>query len=223
MALEWSTNEREGITSLTNKIVEALSSGSRVLWCIPGGSNIPISVRVLNGVRKQVSEEHLLLLTVTLTDERYGPVGHADSNWAQLLDAGFSEEGIHTIPVLRGLLLDETVEVWKAYLENAFAHTDAHIAQFGIGTDGHIAGALPHSPAISESMIVCAYESGPYTRITLSTSSIARMNAAYVFAFGASKEKTMHDLREKELPLEEQPAQILKTIPEVHIYSDGAE
>jgi 6-phosphogluconolactonase/glucosamine-6-phosphate isomerase/deaminase len=222
MALEWSTNEHEGIASLTDKIVGALSTGSRVLWCIPGGSNIPISVQVLNAVRKLSSEEHLLLLTVTLTDERYGPVGHADSNWAQLLNAGFSEEGIHTIPVLRGLLVDETVEVWKAYIENAFAHTDVHIAQFGIGEDGHIAGALPRSPAISESLIVCAYESSPYTRITLSTSSIARMSVAYVFAFGASKEKTLHNLREKELPLEEQPAQVLKAIPEVHIYSDTA-
>jgi 6-phosphogluconolactonase/glucosamine-6-phosphate isomerase/deaminase len=220
MALIWSTNEAEGIDALTNKIAHELAAGSKVLWCIPGGSNIPLSVTVLDAVRKQVSKEQLSLLTVTLTDERYGPVGHADSNWAQLLAAGFREEGITVIPVLRGLLLDETVEVWRSYLENAFAHTDVHIAQFGIGSGGHIAGALPHSPAISDSVIVCAYESAPFIRITLSTSSIARMGVAYVFAFGPSKEKAMQNLHQRDLSLEEEPAQVLKNILEVYIYSD---
>jgi 6-phosphogluconolactonase/glucosamine-6-phosphate isomerase/deaminase len=221
MALAWSTNEDEGIEALTARLVSALDAGSRVLWFIPGGSNISISVRVLQALRLRVSKEKLAALTITLTDERYGAVGHPDSNWAQLIEAGFSEEGVHAIPVLRGLLLDETVQVWKAHLEYAFAHTDVHIAQFGIGADGHIAGALPHSPAISNDEIVCSYESGPYMRITLSTSSIARMDVAFVFAFGEAKQNTLRDLNDKDVPLEEQPAQVLKKIPEVYMYSDS--
>ena len=39
-----------------------------------------------------------------LTDERYGPVGHPDSNWSQLLQKGFDLPQAKLVPVLTGRL-----------------------------------------------------------------------------------------------------------------------
>jgi len=52
-----------------------------VLWLVPGGSNIPIAVEAMDMIRKEMSGLSLKYLTITLSDERYGSVGHKDSNW----------------------------------------------------------------------------------------------------------------------------------------------
>jgi len=91
------------------RIALALNAGKRVLWLVCGGSNIPVAVETMDAVRSRVGKEELSRLTVALTDERYGPVGHKDSNWEQLTERGFDFTGIATAPVLVGRSLDTTV------------------------------------------------------------------------------------------------------------------
>ena len=102
-----------GIHDLSDRLIAELKQDKKVLWLICGGSNIAPAVEIMKKIRANVSPDQLTNLTVSQTDERYGPVGHPDSNWKQMQDAGFDFEGIKTLPVLRGLLLEETVKALR--------------------------------------------------------------------------------------------------------------
>ena len=115
-----------------------------------GGSNIPIAADVMNAIRAGISPASLDNLTISLTDERYGPVGHPDSNWKQLQDIGMNLSGIKAHPILDGSSLPETVARFGIMIEKILKSTDVIVGQFGMGADGHIAGILPHSPAVSK-------------------------------------------------------------------------
>lgn len=212
-----------GIEALGNKIVSSLKEGKKVLWLIAGGSNVPIAVAVMNAVRALLSPNDLSRLTITLTDERYGPVGHADSNWKQLTDTGFSFEGTNAIPVLTGDSLQETVKKWGKHVEKAMAGSEFTIAQFGMGADGHIAGISPHSPAVNDTSTAAGYESGSFTRVTLTIQALKKIDAAYAFVFGAPKREAVRRLQEEKLSFDEQPAQVLKSLKEAYFYTDCLE
>jgi 6-phosphogluconolactonase/glucosamine-6-phosphate isomerase/deaminase len=210
----------EGSNALAFYVGDLLRSGKKVLWFISGGSNIPIAVKTMSVTRSRVSRECFPNLTVMLTDERYGPTGHADSNWQQLKDSGFDFNGIKSLPVLTGLPLKETTSNYGNNVELAIDEADVIVAQFGIGADGHIAGILSDSPAINDTEGVCGYESKSFTRITLTPWTLNRINRAYVFVFGSSKKEAIVNLRGDALPVNQQPAQVLRNIPEVFIYTD---
>ena len=84
MKFIYTTTPDLGIQDLTHKLQQYLQSGQSVVWLVSGGSNIPISVEVLKALKIKVKPTLLKSLKVMLTDERYGPVGHLDSNWQQL-------------------------------------------------------------------------------------------------------------------------------------------
>ncbi|HVU80271.1 MAG TPA: 6-phosphogluconolactonase [Candidatus Paceibacterota bacterium] len=208
-----------GVAAMAARLASELGKG-KVLWLVCGGSNIPLSARAMDAVRAQVAPEALANLTVGLTDERYGPLGHADSNWKQLEDAHFNVEGIKTIPILTGKPLAETVAEYARHLEAALAEKPFVVAQFGIGADGHIAGTLPHTSAVASQDLVYGYEAAPFVRITLALAHFSIINAAYAFAFGGSKKEAIFRLKNEDLRLEDLPCQILKRLPEAYFYTD---
>jgi 6-phosphogluconolactonase/glucosamine-6-phosphate isomerase/deaminase len=209
-----------GIEEQSKKIAFLLTEQKRVLWLICGGSNLPIAVEVMNLVRQNVSLFDLEKLTIMQTDERYGPVGHTDSNWQQLLDLNFNMTGLKVHPILRNHSLVKTVEEFSEEINTNFAKADVILAQFGMGADGHIAGILPHSLGVSSNTPACGYEGEPFVRISLSFSSLEKIHIAFAYVFGESKKRAVDDLVSKDLTLDDEPAQILKKIPEVHFYSD---
>lgn len=207
---------------MAQKLTDSLRKG-KVLWLICGGSNIPLSAQAMDIVRAAVSAQELGNLTIGMTDERYGPLGHPDSNWKQLENIGFNPEGVTTIPILTGKSLHETVEDYGRKLEVALRGDPRIIGQFGIGMDGHIAGMLPHSPAISNTGLVDGYEAKPFTRITITQPVFEKISTAYVFVFGGSKQAVLKRLMNENLPIEEMPCQILKQLPEAYFYTDQIE
>jgi 6-phosphogluconolactonase/glucosamine-6-phosphate isomerase/deaminase len=230
-------NSKVGTQALAGKVVNSLKEGKKVLWLVPGGSNIPIAVEAMNMIRQALNDNEthtnnkLLNLTVTLSDERYGHVGHKDSNWKQLEDAGFNFDGVNKIPVLIGKSLEGTASAYKKGIIKAMNEVATSegliIGQFGIGADGHIAGILPHSRAAAyleadhtgkDSPLICAYRSSPFIRITLTPVALNKVSIAYVFAFGDSKREAVERLRGQDLSIDEQPAQILKHLPEAYLY-----
>src|SRR3989337_368047 len=74
---------------LAGTIGEHLDAGGHVLWLVSGGSGIHVGIRTA----ELLAGHDLGKLSVTLTDERYGPVGHPDENWQQLLTGGFALPG----------------------------------------------------------------------------------------------------------------------------------
>src|ERR1700759_4960942 len=86
----------DGTADLTERLVRELAQGRRVLWLTSGGSNIPFSVQIMDNIPRKLRQK----LSITLADERYGEVGHSESNWAQLAQAGFKTEQATALPVL---------------------------------------------------------------------------------------------------------------------------
>ncbi len=213
-------DEKEGVEAMAGELAASLGENLRVLWLICGGSNIPFAAEAMNIIRKTVSTEQLGLLTVGQTDERYGTVGHQDSNWKQMKDAEFNFDNINPMPILLGESLEKTVHEYERRITNAFEENDRVIAQFGIGADGHVAGMLPHTGGIAATEVVYGYDSMPFVRITLTPPAFARIDSAYTFAFGSSKKEAIKKLTSAELPLAEEPCQILKQIPQSFFYSD---
>jgi 6-phosphogluconolactonase/glucosamine-6-phosphate isomerase/deaminase len=156
-----------------------------------------------------------------LVDERYGPVGHADSNWAQLLKAGFNPKKAHILPILQhGVSFAHTVEAYEFTLREALRRSDIVIAQLGIGDDGHTAGILPNSPACDQTdNLVVAYSSVPYERITVTFKTLKRIDIAFALVYGDTKKIQLEKLEFKKIALSKQPAQILKVIKEAYVYN----
>jgi 6-phosphogluconolactonase/glucosamine-6-phosphate isomerase/deaminase len=216
-----SSGWEEGITALSERLSTELTAGKRVLWLVSGGSNIAATVKVMSGVPEELTSS----LTVMPNDERYGEPGHPDSNWQQLLDAGFQAKQAKTLPVLKaGMDFEATARAFEATARQAFAGNDVIISQLGMGPDGHVSGILPASPAAGETEAwVTAYEQPPLKRITLTFPALREATAIYLFAFGADKRPALEILQNKAVPLADQPAQILKEIREAYVYSDQLE
>jgi 6-phosphogluconolactonase/glucosamine-6-phosphate isomerase/deaminase len=212
-----SSDWNEGITALTRRIDKELANGKKVLWLVSGGSNIRASVEIMSRIAADLTSN----LTVGLIDERYGPAGHDDSNWHQLEQAGFEPKHAAIQPVLIDLDAAQTALQYEQHIKQAVAESAIVIAQIGMGADGHVAGILPGSAAADEQTAwVKCYESSPHTRITLTFEALKEIDAAYVFAFGESKQLALSQLKNEDIPLTEQPAQILKQLPEVYVYTD---
>lgn len=211
-------NIDKGLEDLSRRLVQELKENKNVLWLVSGGSNIESAVLVM----ATIPEELHMQLTIMPVDERYGDVGHNDSNYQQLLTAGFKVGDAIFLSVLEsGLSLDETTDRFKAIAGQAFEEADTVIALLGIGADGHIAGILPNSPASYEDRkYVVGYDGEDYSRLTLTFPALRRISAAYIYAYGESKEPALTQLKSEQLALEEQPAQILRAIPEAYVYND---
>lgn len=213
-----STDGHEGVEALSSRLIQELGAGRKVLWLICGGSNIPLAKRVMDLVREGAGAS-LANLSIGQTDERFGEVGHKDSNWQQMKEASFNFEGVEWLPILRNVPLQETAQAYAAELMVALGKADVVVGQFGIGADGHVAGMLPHTPGIAASEYAVGYEAEPFVRITMTPPALAHLAAAYTFAFGPSKHDAIEKLK-TELPLEDEPCQILKRIPESFFYTD---
>lgn len=213
-----SNDSQLGSNALAGELVNALAENKKVLWLVSGGSNILATKEIMDRIAPELTAQ----LTIAPIDERYGPVGHADSNWQQLLSGGFDPKAARTLPVLEpDLDLEATRLHFTQIITPALQNSDFVIALLGIGPDGHTAGILPNSPACRETdAYVSAYESSPYTRITLTFPALQRIHKAYVFAFGEAKLPTLQQLQSEDVDLATQPAQILKALPDVYIYND---
>jgi 6-phosphogluconolactonase/glucosamine-6-phosphate isomerase/deaminase len=200
---------------IANKIVSELSAGKKVLWLIPGGSSLPAAAEAA----KIISETAHDGLMVTLTDERYGEVGHLDSNWAQLMATGFDVPQAELVPVLIGESRQITTSYWAGQLERLLAQADFVLGFFGIGADGHIAGMLPHTPALESHEFAAAYTAGQFERITITPRVIAELDEAVGFTQGASKWPALSKLS-FDAPIVEHPVQQLKKVPEFTLFTD---
>ncbi len=191
-----------------------LHDGKKVAWFLSGGSSIDVAVLASKLLKNTPGK-----LLVSLVDERYGQPGHPDSNWQQLQTAGLSLPGAITEPPLRGDNLSITVEKFNNLVLSIFQTYDFKIALLGIGADGHIAGLLSGSLAVNSQEYISYYQTDDYERLTLTPWALSQLNEAVVYAQGESKHQALDNL-DKELPIDKQPAQILKQIPKVTIFND---
>ena len=206
------------ISPLASKLKSSINLGP-TLWLVSGGSNIKLSVAIMNQIDSELSSN----LTIALADERFGPYNHPDSNWTQLMEAGFDPKNARLIETLsrNTTSLADTVQLYQDNIGPIIEDSTSIIGQFGMGSDGHIAGILPNSPASQElPTIVTGYNSQPYTRITITFNGIRKLSSAFLIAIGEDKHDQLDKLINQDLPLNVQPAQIIKQVSESYIYND---
>jgi len=192
-----------------------LAGGQKVIWLLSGGSTIPVACAAAELLRK----DRLLGLTVGQIDERFGDIGHPDSNWRQLMSAGFNLPRAKLQPVLTGKDIEETTGNYDRFISHVGSSGGYIIGLLGIGADGHTAGILPGSPVLSSDKNVDYYLSSDFQRITLTRRGLELLDEAAVYAAGDSKKTTLENLT-KEIGWDEQPAQLLKEIARVDVYND---
>ncbi|CAN5419023.1 6-phosphogluconolactonase [soil metagenome] len=203
--------------ALESALNTALGQNKSVLWIVPGGSNIAIAIKVMAALEVP----NLSNLTIALTDERYGPVGHKDSNFLQLHQGGFAERGAIFMDLLSGLSFEDTIAAGSMAMEQAFSDAVSIIGFFGMGPDGHIAGILPHSPAaVPEEKWMIGYDGGEFQRFTLTPFALSHVQTAFLGAFGEAKREALTNLHDNVLPIADQPVQILRHVPDALIFND---
>ena len=196
-------------------ISDKLKTGKQVLFFVTGGSSIAVCVEVAK-ILMQNSHQNL---TIMLTDERYGPLNHPDSNWFQLISRGFNLGEARLIPILTGDNCQDTTEKFNANLKEEFKKDSYKIGLFGIGADGHTAGILPNTSAVNSPDLATTYKTEKFERITMTPKAIMQLNEVVVFAKGEDKWPTLEKLK-NEVELNEQPAQILKKVPLLIMFTD---
>jgi 6-phosphogluconolactonase/glucosamine-6-phosphate isomerase/deaminase len=207
------TTGPDGAAAYVSQTIEPrLAAGQKVAWFLSGGSAIEVAVL---SAKKLASQNGL---TVSLVDERYGPPGHPNSNWTKLQQAGFKAPSAELVPILIGQDIAETTKDYADFVEKLLQSSDYRIGLLGIGTDGHTAGILPGSPAADSNDLVCHYRAADYQRLTLTPKALAMLDEAVVYVVDSAKREAIENL-DKNLSINDQPAQILKQIPLVTIYN----
>lgn len=207
--------------TLAETLTTALQNHQRVIWLVPGGSNIPISIAVSKLLDEQLTE-HLVIMQ---TDERYVAPDSPDCNWHQLREGGFEVKKSTVFPILLpdGQSLELTATAYAETVHREFATADCIIGQFGIGPDGHTAGIKPHSPAATSGQMVAGYQAEDFTRVTLTFPAITQLTHAAVFAFGDAKRPVLEQLvSDTSSPFEAFPAGVFRQVDST-IYNDQIE
>lgn len=160
-------------------------------------------------------------LTISLTDERYGELGHKDENWQQLLDGGADFKNAKTFRIIKDLSFDETTKNFNDWLEKAIENADFVIGLFGIGTDGHTAGIKPNSAAATSSKLADNFTGEDFQRITITPKMFKHIDQIVTQASGVDKTKILETLFAEKIDYIEQPAQLLKTVAESDLVTDN--
>jgi 6-phosphogluconolactonase/glucosamine-6-phosphate isomerase/deaminase len=190
---------------------------SKVLYIVSGGSNIEIEIDILDGIDAEVTEN----LRIILSDERYGPSDHPESNYNQLINNGFNVKDATFVNLLGDNLSSEkTLEQYKDLYKDYKQQVDVVFGQLGIGSDGHIAGVLPASPGVSSKDVAVYYESDPYKRLTLTLETLKDIDKTIVFCFGENKKDALTKLSDGITDKDLLPSAILEELADVIVYND---
>ncbi len=210
------TSTEPVVKYIAETLISHLTAGQTVTWLVGGGSGIAVSLLVARALKGT----NLANLSVTLTDERYGALGHPNENWQQLLDQGFALPGAKLYRVLTGDDRATTTQKFGDTLGTLLDNVDYSLGFFGIGADGHTAGIKPHSPAATATGYAADFTGQDFERITMTGPAIAKLSEAVIYAVGAEKQPALHQLLTENLPVDVQPAQLLKSVAKSTLFTD---
>lgn len=220
---------------LVDEISERLARNIPVLFLVSGGSTAPIGVEVCNTILERAGTRRTLLkwlFTVSLIDERFGVEGHPDSNWKLLVDSGLITTSMTAIRILHGDdersdAFRHEIERFNEFLAEAAVRHDGNqlfiAGILGIGSDGHTAGILPDSPVsalpFDGTRYAEGYKAGIFRRITVTPAFFRHFDLATAWVGGEEKRQALLNLA-LDLPVSNQPAQLLKSAARATIFTD---
>ena len=213
--IKTTTKIEDAANFIATSVLRQLELDKNVLFFVTGGSSISVAVKVAEILREHPHSK----LTIMLTDERYGPLDHTDSNWHQLLQKGFDLPQAKLIPILTGDSSEITTEKFNTNLDQEFKKAEYKIGLFGVGKDGHTAGILPNSVAVLHQDLACNYDTPAFSRITMTPKSIEKLDEVVVWMQGEEKWEVVKNL-ENNIDIIKQPVQTLKKVPLLTIFTD---
>ena len=193
---------------VADHIISALQEHETVLWLTSGGSNIVLQVSIMKTLHAR-AKNLLHKLVILPGDERYGLSGHDASNYRAMKEAGFNPGDASWPDILSGdKSFCDTSDAFERLVDQSIQKAGVSIATLGLGTDGHIAGILPGSPAVAATTLVARYESS-YDRITLTFEALRALTTVFVVALSDDKRAVMARLKEKRDEPKDFPSVIL--------------
>ncbi len=216
ITLKTTTKIEEVADFIVASILSQLNQGKRVLFFVTGGSSIAVGVKVSELLKGNSVQN----LTIMLTDERYGEINHSNSNFFQLSEKGFNLSQAKIIPILINENINVTTQKFNENLTKELNLANYKIGLFGVGADGHTAGILPESVAVDCQDFASNYNTPLFSRITITPKTIEKFNEAVVFMQGEEKWPVIKDLLNEDINILKQPAQVLKKVPLLTIFSD---
>lgn len=208
---------REAAKFIKSELAE--HAGQDNLFLISGGSSLDVAywaasdldVNSTNGV------------TLAQADERYGEVGHADSNWQAAIDKGIRPIMFrNTIETLKlGTSPSDMAVSYNRTLIERMDNLGYKIALLGVGSDGQIAGIKPDTEEGFDRFLgndlVVEYKANDFTRITITARALLQMDMVVVYACGPDKKAALDRVYSAD-PLNEFPAQMLKRCRNVQVF-----
>lgn len=136
--------------------------------------------------------------TFLLSDERWVPVEHSDSNEGQARREWLDHADTGAIHSLRGAgeRIDEAAEAYDR-LVRALAPIDA--VHLGLGDDGHTASLFPGSPALDVTdrhVFATSDDAHDWPRLTFTYPAIAACRTVIVTVAGAGKQRALARVRD---------------------------
>lgn len=202
---------------ITERIEIHLNNGKTVAWFVSGGSNVPVELATIEKLKNAQNPEKLHIL---LVDERFGPVGHANSNWQSMNLEAHNSAG-HTLhPMLiEGDTIETATQRYDDNVAKLLSDGAYTIGQFGLGADGHTAGLLPGNPVMESDSLYAHYQGKDFDRITATPKLIAILDECILYASGDDKVQAFADMQH---PGDEDvvPSRILQGARKLTILSD---
>jgi 6-phosphogluconolactonase/glucosamine-6-phosphate isomerase/deaminase len=201
---------------IADRLKSLLNEHRQVVWLVSGGSCVSVAVEarcVLGELGSGVS------LHVVLIDERYGDIGHSNSNSEQLIQAGFDVQGLTFHQMLLGEDIETTTKRYDVLLSTLFEESDYTIGLFGMGADAHTSGLLPGNPLMEDKHFVGRYDGPDFQRITTTPACIRSIDEAVLYAVGGNKWPALAGL-ELDGDANIEPVRVLKGISPLNIFTD---
>lgn len=136
-------------------------------------------------------------MTVLLSDERWVPVDHPDSNEGMARRVLLEPVGVEDVRSVREAG-DDPQQAAAAYGALVASLPAIDLLHLGMGADGHTASLFPGTPALEEGRALVVANSGaehPHERVTFTYPAIRRARVAVVTVEGEHKREAMERVR----------------------------
>jgi 6-phosphogluconolactonase len=171
---------------IAENINEGISARGHSLLAVSGG-NTP--KKVFNYLRKQKVDWNKV--TITLTDERWVPNDHPESNEQLVMShlLNYLSNDISFVPLYGGqATLKDDIKSCESRLEKLSLPFDA--VYLGMGPDGHFASLFPGDETLDNSNSLCVAVEGTNSRLArISLTASAILNARKIYLLFSGEDK----------------------------------
>lgn len=178
----------------------AIESKGSASWVLAGGSSPLAAYKYV--VKEYADALDWSLVTLIMGDERFVPLGHADSNWGAIIKI-FDAHGLTARVQRIAPDILETVEATADAYESSIRYAGIEnfdLVWLGVGEDGHTLSLFPGNDGFTfatDSWVIPVYDSpkAPSMRISLSLSALQHIVELVIFATGAAKRDILRTAR----------------------------